>query len=108
MIISLVWLIFYYVQRFRYLQTKDRKSVRPHLVHFLGMWILINFSTRSASTVQRCEAHHRQDTNEEHQIGRQADRARLLCDLHRDVQGDGFDSHAAVPVSTDELCFMED
>lgn len=26
MIISLVWLIFYYVQRFRYLQTKDRKS----------------------------------------------------------------------------------
>lgn len=27
MIISFVWLVFYYVQRFRYLQTKDRKSV---------------------------------------------------------------------------------
>ncbi|XP_055310471.1 E3 ubiquitin-protein ligase goliath isoform X2 [Sitodiplosis mosellana] len=26
MIISFVWLVFYYVQRFRYLQTKDRKS----------------------------------------------------------------------------------
>jgi hypothetical protein len=26
MIISLVWLIFYYFQRFRYLQTKDRQS----------------------------------------------------------------------------------
>lgn len=27
MIISLVWLVFYYVQRFRYLQTKDKQSV---------------------------------------------------------------------------------
>lgn len=30
MIISFVWLVFYYVQRFRYLQTKDRKSVSDH------------------------------------------------------------------------------
>ena len=28
MIISLVWLVFYYVQRFRYLQSKDKQSVR--------------------------------------------------------------------------------
>lgn len=28
MIISLVWLVFYYVQRFRYLQTKDKQSRR--------------------------------------------------------------------------------
>uniref|UniRef100_A0A182W877 RING-type domain-containing protein n=1 Tax=Anopheles minimus TaxID=112268 RepID=A0A182W877_9DIPT len=28
MIISLVWLVFYYVQRFRYLQTKDKQSKR--------------------------------------------------------------------------------
>lgn len=27
MIISLVWLVFYYVQRFRYLQSKDKQSV---------------------------------------------------------------------------------
>lgn len=27
MIISLIWLVFYYVQRFRYLQTKDKQSV---------------------------------------------------------------------------------
>lgn len=27
MVISLVWLVFYYVQRFRYLQSKDKQSV---------------------------------------------------------------------------------
>lgn len=27
MIISLVWLIFYYIQRFRYMQAKDQQSV---------------------------------------------------------------------------------
>lgn len=40
MIISFVWLVFYYVQRFRYLQTKDRKSVSLNdgKVWFLGFF----------------------------------------------------------------------
>lgn len=34
MIISLVWLVFYYVQRFRYLQSKDKQSVSGVLVNY--------------------------------------------------------------------------
>lgn len=110
MIISLVWLIFYYVQRFRYLQTKDRKSVSGFFVqqkHILAT--NIEFSTivltqifwnTIASAVQRCKADHRQNTDQKHQVRRQTDRKRLLCNLHWAVQGDGFDSHATVSVST--------
>lgn len=37
MIISLVWLVFYYVQRFRYLQSKDKQSVSRVLVAGTGV-----------------------------------------------------------------------
>ena len=30
MIISLAWLVFYYIQRFRYAQARDRTQVSPH------------------------------------------------------------------------------
>lgn len=44
MIISLVWLIFYYIQRFRYMQAKDQQSVRYQLLNtksFAYVYILI-------------------------------------------------------------------
>ena len=41
MIISLAWLVFYYIQRFRYAHAKERLSVRMNLYNmdvFLGGW----------------------------------------------------------------------
>lgn len=53
----------------------------------------------TASTVQRCQANYRQNTDQEHQIRWQTDRERLLCDLHRTVQGHRSHPDAALPVS---------
>ena len=40
MMISLAWLVFYYVQRFRYLHAKDRLSV-AQLIH----WFIDSFTS---------------------------------------------------------------
>ena len=37
MMISLAWLVFYYIQRFRYLHAKDRLSV----LLFPAMWLIL-------------------------------------------------------------------
>lgn len=37
MIISLTWLVFYYVQRFRYIRTKDKLTVSTRFTHYFGV-----------------------------------------------------------------------
>lgn len=38
MLISLAWLVFYYVQRFRYVHAKDLLAVRPSSCPLLPQW----------------------------------------------------------------------
>ena len=39
MMISLAWLVFYYIQRFRYLHAKDRLSV---YISYLQSWLILD------------------------------------------------------------------
>lgn len=63
MIISLVWLIFYYIQRFRYMQAKDQQSVSvSHLIKF--DFNCENVAYSIAQPLLRYEKSHHEDTNE--------------------------------------------
>jgi|SRR6218665_2039786 len=42
MVISVAWLIFYYIQRFRYAHTKDRLSVINHCWHLCFNFYIVN------------------------------------------------------------------
>jgi len=63
MIISLVWLIFYYIQRFRYMQAKDQQSVSGLFINkFKVSCVLLILVAQSVLCYQ--EGHH-EDTNED-------------------------------------------
>ena len=68
MMISLAWLVFYYIQRFRYLHAKDRLSVyRTFFFLFFIFWISLFFAFNVAWTVQCCPESPVQDTHQEYQ-----------------------------------------
>ena len=51
MMVSLAWLVFYYIQRFRYLHAKDRLSVS--LLVYLKVYLVYYMSTKTANDLLR-------------------------------------------------------
>lgn len=110
MIISLAWLVFYYIQRFRYANARDRNQVRtqkPWPQHVgLHLFMVINRCSLSvlsptASAGWRSEEGHQQAAGSHHQERWPGDRGRLrqLCRLYWGLQGQRCGPHPAVQVT---------
>lgn len=113
MIISFVWLVFYYVQRFRYLQTKDRKSVslcycalpcpfghQTICSNHNNKFCIPKIKSIVAPTLYGSKAGHCENSDEEHQIWwNQWHWQWLLCHLHWTIYNNRCDTSASMQVS---------